>query len=68
MVYNQKIVKIKPLRDNVEQSQKIATGFSYYQDEIIVRKKNVIIRLSRKRKLFYRNTVVIPKMVGDELV
>ena len=28
----------------------------------------MIIRLSRKRKLFYRNTVVIPKIVGDELV
>ena len=59
MVYNQKIVKIKPLRDNVEQSQKIATGFSYYQDEIIVRKKKRDNKIKQKKK------IILPQYCSD---
>ena len=44
----------------------ISTGFSYNQNEII--RKNDDKDKVEKGEEFYHNIVVIPKMVGDELV
>ena len=49
-------------------AQTIATDFSYYQDKIIIIIKNDDKDKVGKEEEFYHNTVVIPKMVGDELV
>ena len=44
-----------------------ATDFSYYQDEIIIITKKRDDKIKQKKKI-YHDTIVIPKMVGDELV